>query len=276
MEPAVMETRQPLFVEEIARGGRFEFGRNWQKFLKHLNGKRIALAEQSLQKMLGSASLAGQTFLDVGCGSGLFSLAARRLGARVYSFDYDSQSVACARFLKDKFFPQDDQWIIGQGSVLDRAYLGSLGQHDVVYSWGVLHHTGAMWEALANVVPLVKPGGWLFIAIYNDQGWVSRYWNWVKRQSNAGPLRRWLLMLLHWPYFVGLRLLVRTLSGKGAPRRGMSLWYDMRDWLGGYPFEVAKPQEIVGFFACKGFIQQKVKTCGHRQGCNEYVFSRSG
>src|SRR6185436_15028626 len=67
---------------------RFEFGANWQRFLSVLTDERIARAEASLCAMLDRTSLADTRFLDIGCGSGLFSLAARRLGAEVYSFDF--------------------------------------------------------------------------------------------------------------------------------------------------------------------------------------------
>ena len=80
--------------QEIRQGERFEFGKNWSQFLSHLNDSRIAEAEQSLRNMLEVDDLCGKRFLDIGSGSGLFSLAARRLGASVYSFDYDPRSVA--------------------------------------------------------------------------------------------------------------------------------------------------------------------------------------
>jgi 2-polyprenyl-3-methyl-5-hydroxy-6-metoxy-1,4-benzoquinol methylase len=126
---------------------RFRFGENWWSFLKTLDDDRIAEAERSLTTMLGRASLAGLTFLDVGCGSGLFSLAAMRLGAaKVHSFDFDPVSVACAESLRERFFAGTARWSIERGSATDAAYVASLGAWDVVYSWGVLHHTGAMWN----------------------------------------------------------------------------------------------------------------------------------
>ena len=162
---------------EVTSGERFEFGANWTRFLSVLNEDRIAQAEGSLRQMLAISDLnAASAFSDIGSGSGLFSLAARRLGATVYSFDYDPLSVGCTQELKRRYFPEDGQWMVEVGSVLDRDYLGRLGQFDVVYSWGVLHHTGAMFEALENIAPLVASGGQLFISIYNDQGWISRYW----------------------------------------------------------------------------------------------------
>src|SRR5262249_37409637 len=128
-------------AQEVASGERFEFGKNWAEFLKVLNDDRIRVAEESVQDMLESKRLDGLRFIDVGCGSGIFSLAARRLGARVHSFDFDPHSANCARELRRRHFPNDDGWTIEEGSVLDKAYLSRLGQHDVVYSWGVLHPT---------------------------------------------------------------------------------------------------------------------------------------
>src|SRR5437588_9979425 len=129
---------------------RFSFGENWLAFLEQLADERIAEAERSLQVLCGIERLDGKRVLDIGSGSGLFSLAARRLGAIVFSFDYDPQSVAGTQNLKDRFFPGDTSWVVEQGSILDQAYVATLGTYDIVYSWGVLHHTGAMYDAIAN------------------------------------------------------------------------------------------------------------------------------
>lgn len=261
-------------ASDIADGERFAFGNNWARFLSILDDERIADAEKSLQAMLGMASLHGRTFLDAGSGSGLFSLAARRLGAKVHSFDFDPQSAACTRQLRQRYFEGDTQWLVEEASVLDAAYLSGLGTFDVVYSWGVLHHTGRMSEALANVAGLVNPGGRLFVAIYNDQGWISRYWTAVKRSYVGHRALRWPLLLLHAPYLVGARWLSRALTGRRKVDRGMALWRDMIDWVGGYPFEVARPEAIVRFYRDRGFVLHELKTCGGRHGCNEFVFVR--
>ena len=257
---------------EIESGARFAFGANWRRFLATLTDDRVAEAGRSLQGSLGVDSLQGKSFLDVGSGSGLFSLAARRLGARVHSFDYDPQSVACTRELKQRFLPGDPGWTIEEGSALDAGYLGALGRFDVVYSWGVLHHTGQMYDAFAKIIPSVAPGGKLFIAIYNDQGWPSRYWAGVKRQYNRGSGRAIAMVLLHAPYLFGARYVSRAITGRLSLERGMSLWFDMIDWLGGYPCEVAKPEAVFGFFRARGFVLEALTTCRGRMGCNEFVF----
>lgn len=267
---------------EVQRGERFRFGSNWACFLRLLDEPRIQQAVESLQAMLEVDSLAGETFLDAGSGSGLFSLAARRLGAKVHSFDYDPQSVACTRELKTRYDPGSADWVIDQASVLDLAYLDGLGSFDVVYSWGVLHHTGEMWRALENLLTAVAPAGRLFIAIYNDQGAASRMWHKIKIAYNKSPgfLRPLILFLsvlrLWGPTtvrdFVQLKPFHtwRTYSGQ----RGMSPWRDVVDWVGGYPFEVAKPEEVFDFCRRHGLELQRLKTCAGGLGCNEYVFRK--
>lgn len=262
-------------AQEIETGERFGFGANWSRFLRHLDDERIREAEQSLQQMLGLQSLQGLHFLDAGSGSGLFSLAAHRLGASVHSFDYDPQSVACTRTLHQRYASDDAPWRVEEGSVLDAQYLASLGAFDVVYSWGVLHHTGQMWTAMDNISQRVKPGGRLFISIYNDQGGISRYWTGVKRLYNRNALARALLIALYTPYFIGLRWVYRRLTGRGRVERGMTLWYDMIDWLGGYPFEVAKPEEVFRFLHARGFTLREMRTAGRTGACNEFVLQRA-
>lgn len=270
-------------AEEVARGERFQFGQNWARFLSALTSEQIDEAMKSLQAMLGIESLEGRSFLDAGSGSGLFSLSARKLGAKVHSFDYDPQSVACTKELKKRYFPSDPLWTISQGSVLDRDFLKCLGRFNIVYSWGVLHHTGAMWDALANVSDLVADQGKLFIAIYNYQERKSARWLKVKKTYCSGAFGRWLIVSIFVPYFFLSGFGIDLLRGKNPTLRyteykkqlrGMSRVRDWFDWLGGYPFEVASPEEIFDFYFKRGYHLAKLKTVAGRHGCNEFVFER--
>ena len=270
---------------EIARGERFEFGQNWSQFLSAIDEERIQQAESSLKEMLEVDSLAGKTFLDIGSGSGLFSLAAHRLGAQVRSFDFDPKSVFCTRELKKHYFQDDESWKIQEASVLDKDFMQSLGQFDVVYSWGVLHHTGQLWPAMENAQARVAPGGKFFIALYNDTGSQSARWYWIKKTYNGLPglLRTPFAILVTIP---GELKLMASSTLTLNPRRyvdswtnyrrnrGMTKWRDIIDWVGGYPYEVSKPDQVFDFCRERGFVLTKLKCGNVGLGCNEFVFQR--
>ena len=260
---------------------RFAFGKNWRSFLSILNDTRINEAQRAIAQSLGKADLHGQSVLDIGSGSGLSSLAMYRMGAKVTAFDYDSDSVACTERLRMLYAANDPAWKVSQGSVLDPAFMSGLGQFDLVYAWGVLHHTGAMWKAIDLAQQRVALGGQLLIALYNDQGWRSKLWWHIKRIYCSNTAGRWLMTAIFFPLFALYAFLldIRRLDIPGTHmrsygrRRGMSIVHDWRDWLGGFPFETATPAKVMEVLHRAGF-ELASQTLTRGWGCNEFVLIR--
>jgi 2-polyprenyl-6-hydroxyphenyl methylase/3-demethylubiquinone-9 3-methyltransferase len=262
----------------------FAFGANWQRFLDHVTDERVRSAQRSLLEFLGLENLQGKSFLDIGCGSGLFSYAAHRLGAtRVVSFDCDPQSAQCCRHFHDAG-QQPPNWQIHQGSILDEGFTSSLGTFDVVYAWGTLQHTGRMWDALARAADLVKQDGFLYIAIYNHVDGLlgSRFWLSFKRAFNALP--RAGQSVVEWGaipvYFLARRLHARSLIADVQTyesSRGMYWRTDITDWLGGLPYECATVEEVFKFIRNRRgtFQLYNLKTTNSLAN-NWYLFKRTG
>jgi 2-polyprenyl-6-hydroxyphenyl methylase/3-demethylubiquinone-9 3-methyltransferase len=264
---------------QMATTERFSFGKNWTGFVGRMDDEAVDAARDSLTARLGNIS--GLSFIDVGSGSGLFTLAAARLGAQpVVAFDYDADSVAMTRQLAG------DHVRVEQGDALDEEYIAALGAFDVVYSWGVLHHTGDMWRAVSNVQQLVKPNGRFWLALYRDQGWQSRAWRQVKRLYNRLPalLRAPYAAIVMGPFELAALLAyarrgeLRKYIGQwrgGWGGRGMNRWNDAIDWVGGYPFEVASPEAVAARFPGTEW-RLKWLSENRRWGCNEYLYRRVG
>ena len=267
---------------------RYGFGANWKHYVEmSLNEARIASAVQSLRDLLELETLRGQTFLDIGCGSGLFSLAARRLGAdRVISFDFDADSVRTSEWLREREKIPESCWTISRGSVLDAAFMTTIPQVGILYSWGVLHHTGRMWDAIDAAAAKLAPGGRLAISIYNRverKPDSSAMWWKIKRLYNQSPgVVRGLMEATYIANHAVTRLItlrnpLRSYTDQaGAGRRGMDFRHDVRDWLGGFPYEYATAGELFEYVRRKhGFVLERLRT-GDGNICNEFLFVRPG
>ena len=261
----------------------FAFGENWASYAKLIGESQIAAAEQGLVRLLGPEGVRGRSFIDVGCGSGLHALAALRLGARrVLAVDIDDDSTRTTASLLSAHAPDPAAWAVRTVSVfeLDPAREGTF---DVVYAWGVLHHTGAMREAVKNAARMVAAEGVLCVALY---GWTPfcRLWALEKRfYARATPdtqraLRRWYVLGMRGAFFAARRDFASYVGGYKT--RGMDFEHDVHDWLGGYPYESITPAAMrallreLRFAPLREFVQRRVGVFG--SGCDEYVYRRAG
>ena len=250
---------------------RFRFGENWASFSRHLDETRISQAEQSLQSLFGVDALKDRSFLDIGCGSGLFSIAAARLGARkVLGIDIDSVSVRTSQENAQRWLNGQENISFMHGSALDAAQMDELGIFDVVYSWGVLHHTGNMERSIENTVRRVKPGGLLMIAIYNrhssSAGWKAVKWLYNRSNRFGQKFLIWI--------FTPIIFVAKWISTGENPlkvRRGMDFMHNVIDWVGGYPYEYASINEMVGILNKFGFDVLNTIPATVPTGCNEFV-----
>ena len=250
----------------------FSFGENWKHYLTTVSEEDINRAKRDIELWLGKNSVSGKTVIDIGSGSGIHSLAFYLLGAqRIYSLDVDPSSVDATKTLWEKERPKN--WIVSHGSILDGEFIQSIGKFDIVYSWGVLHHTGSMWEALDNSVSLLAPGGKLWVALYAKGPRYPRDIA-LKQKYNASSQFGKRLMVYEQ---IG-RTMLRRLNHFSNPftwnkkkSRGMNVYHDIVDWLGGLPYEVASKEEVLRFGKKHGLVLERLEVRG--EGANNiYVF----
>jgi 2-polyprenyl-6-hydroxyphenyl methylase/3-demethylubiquinone-9 3-methyltransferase len=262
----------------------FSFGENWAQYAQKIDERRIEEAERSLIRLLGGREwIEGKTFLDIGCGSGLFSLAAVRLGCkRLLAVDLDPNSVETTRRTLERYAPAGANWDCKRISVfdLDPAHVGTF---EVVYSWGVLHHTGAMYKAIEKASTVVATKGTLALALYGKTPFCG-LWRIEKRIYSRSP--KWVQRVIEHVYHVAVaaRLALKGESLKKRretyfQQRGMDMYHDTRDWLGGYPYESISPHEAMtflhklGFAPIRSFVSPCIGLLG--AGCDEYSFTKS-
>ena len=270
---------------------RFAFGANWSQYADLIDEKRLRAATDNLLRLLPELSAwpgsdgAAPSFLDIGCGSGIHAVAAASLGARVTAIDIDPDSVATTSRLVERLGLQD-QISVREASILDWR---SGETFDIVYSWGVLHHTGRMWEAFARAIDLVKPqaDSRLAIALYRRTK-ACGFWKAEKKwYAGAGPLGQKFARAV-----AGTTWDLARMRGGVMPwtyrrdyyrQRGMSVSHDLHDWLGGYPYESATPHEVRSFAGAHGmtevrsfvYLEDGLVSGFMGSGCDEFVFRPS-
>lgn len=260
----------------------FKFGKNWASYAKSIDTEEITHAETGLMRLLGGGSLRGKRFLDIGSGSGIHSLAALRLGASaVHAIDLDPDSIETTKALIAQH-SAGSPFVCEQRSVfdLDRT---KLGPFDVVYSWGVLHHTGAMKQAIQRAADMVAPNGLLVLALYRKTR-MCWFWRVEKRwYTNASTIgqqraRNLYVGLLKVAFRLRNRSFQDYVSEYPRRNRGMDFMHDVHDWLGGFPYESVAPEELDTWLIPRGFsdVRRWVQP-GRRiglfgTGCDEFVY----
>lgn len=264
-----------------AENMRFEFGKNWRGFVKrNFNEERCQIAKARILQFIGRDSFEGLDFLDIGCGSGLHSLAALQAKAgRIHSLDYDPNSVSATNMLRE-YAGNPPNWRVERGDALDQDYMAKLGKWNFVYSWGVLHHTGNMWQAIRNAQNTVADNGWFYLALYSaDAQPEQQFWLDVKQRYNRSSEigKRKMVWWYIWNYMMNkdIKKMPEVVKRAAEYRlnRGMNLFADIRDWLGGWPMEFAGDQETVDLLEELGFTLRNVST---GQACSEFLFERVG
>lgn len=264
----------------------FAFGRNWASFAEGIGDAEVGAAQADLRRLLGDVDLTGKRFLDIGCGSGLHSLAAIRLGAaHVTAVDIDADSVATTSAVLARHAPHADTRV-EQCSVFDLAE-GNFGTFDVVYSWGVLHHTGDMVTALRAASGMVGDEGVFLFALYR-RTWLCGLWTIEKRwYASATPRAQRIAQRLYVGWYRILtgaaRVVGRRRRNGGVRARGMEFHHDVHDWLGGFPYESILPAEVHRLMTDAGLTQRERFLCSPRagrtsgllgSGCDEYRYAR--
>ncbi|MDD4203295.1 MAG: class I SAM-dependent methyltransferase [Candidatus Omnitrophica bacterium] len=249
----------------------FDFGANWTNFSSLIDKEKELVARTSLEEL--TKNIKGKSFLDIGSGSGLFSIAAASLGAsEVVGIDLSDKCVAIAYQNKERLIPEKNNITFLQGSILDSKTMPA-DKYDIVYSYGVLHHTGNMEQAFKNIVGYVKPQGVLIIAIYNKH-WSSFFWKGIKKIYNISPrVIRKIIIGVFYPIIFAAKFLV-TRKNPLKKERGMDFFYDVVDWVGGYPYEYASIQEVQRSFVEQGMTVIRTIPAKVPTGCNEFIFQK--
>ncbi|HEX5705409.1 MAG TPA: class I SAM-dependent methyltransferase [Pyrinomonadaceae bacterium] len=269
-----MSSVKPAIDSAISDEITFSFGENWSDYVANVSEDAIRSARSDIEEWLGASTVAGKNILDIGCGSGIHSLCYYQLGAKnIVSMDVDPKSVEATRVMWERA-GRPENWRITHGSVLDPDFIGGLGQHDIVYSWGVLHHTGAMWEAIANASSRVARGGLFWIALYVKGPKYAEHLALKQKYNRASRLEKKIMV---WKYIAGVmrdrrRAGLNPLKWNEKDGRGMDVYHDIIDWLGGLPYEVASKEEVVDFCGTRGFVLERVKE-NPEGGNNIYLFS---
>jgi len=264
----------------------FAFGENWDLYSRQIDSRHIENSKKDFIGLTHLDCLEGMKVLDIGSGSGIHSLSMMLLGCKnLVSLDYDFDSVSTTkRVLSGKIFKGDYQVI--QADILK--HIPELDGHtfDLVYSWGVLHHTGDMMKGIDESVRYVKPGGLIALALYRKTLFCS-FWKIEKFIYSKSPKLLQRVVQKSYELVFALHTYLKTGQTFGSykhdylQKRGMEFSRDVHDWLGGYPYESIDPKYLIQYMQLMGFslvnsniAKKQIGILG--SGCDEFLFKNDG
>jgi 2-polyprenyl-6-hydroxyphenyl methylase/3-demethylubiquinone-9 3-methyltransferase len=261
----------------------YSFGKNWLEYSQSINSIHVDHVTSDLSRLLNLKDLTQKSVLDIGCGSGVHDVGFYQLGCRnLTAIDYDQDCITATNQTLEKFCPGSGYKIL-QGDILS-SKTQSLGKFDIVYSWGVLHHTGNLLEAICKASTLVAREGHLAIALYRKT-LMCGFWKAEKRLYSRLPrIFQRFLELIYISFFSIALLFTQKTSITNyiesySSKRGMNFFADVKDWLGGYPYESISPHELRKLMSSLGFRQVYSLEGNSRigifgSGCDEFLFQK--
>jgi SAM-dependent methyltransferase len=178
-------------VEKLASQTIQSFDYQW----KHLPGGDNLLSDRNWREnvdkfildelQMTREQIRGKRVLDAGCGQGRWSYGFIKLGATVRGIDTSVSAIKYANEHLKRTTPPARFCVL---NVLDERQLSKVfnnAEFDIIWCWGVLHHTGDPEKGFDNLVKLLKPGGTIHLYLYGKKSFVNKFW---RRVFNVMPL----------------------------------------------------------------------------------------
>lgn len=268
--------------EQQVRGA-FEFEHRRYRHARYLRISPALVEDWLADVQLPRDHFRGLRVLDIGCGTGRWSYALAALGARVVAVDVSDAAVEVTREVTQG---------VGDVQVLQASLFRlpfAAQEFDFVVCWGVLHHTPDTRTAFQAIAPIVRPGGMLYVMVYERRNPVKVIGTELLRiaMRRLSPEARYRLcgkLVIHNPLlFYLLRGLITCVPAQDLSESldaqtaqfGLYDWYsprynhlhtveEIRRWFleAGYeavcltsPIKYTRPLDVLRFGSCGGTIK---------------------
>ena len=112
----------------------------------------------------------GKKVLEIGCGIGTDTISFARHGAQVTSVDLSEKSMEIAR-QRTSVYGVQEQVRFYRGNAEELSSFVPVEPYDLIYSFGVIHHTPHPERILAQLRQYARPGTTLKIMVYHRRSW---------------------------------------------------------------------------------------------------------